>query len=289
MLLYHYTSNAAFLSIIKNRELWATDLTLSNDRLEGGWIRKILCDNWASNTKTKAHMNVLTELLDRIYTITGAVGVCLSTEGDSLSQWRGYADDAAGVCIGFEDEYLRTLSPPENDPYGVVLRQIIYDPKNQVQSLSDFLRIVEEDIENGALKATVEHSFATQLLFPISDEEREKIERAYRAFCFRFLLLVSEFYVLKNPAFNEEKEWRLISHFLKEECGPSKGDLKSLEYIAKADRIVPVRKIPIPGKNAIKRLVLGPRNLTPPSVVHAALRTYGFEDFEITQSEASYR
>lgn len=27
--------------------------------------------------------------------------ICLSEEGDLLSQWRGYADDGRGMCLGF--------------------------------------------------------------------------------------------------------------------------------------------------------------------------------------------
>lgn len=289
MLLYHYTSNAAFLSIIKNRELWATDLTLSNDRLEGSWIRRILCEQWATNEKTKSHMQALIELLDRINTITGALGVCLSTERDSLSQWRSYADDGAGVCVGFDSDYLATLSPPGNDPYGVVLKQIIYNVEDQVHGLRDFISAVEEDIAKGALKATVERSVATQLLFPISNEEHEANEHAYRVFCLRFLTVLSQLFVLKNPAFREEREWRLISHTLKDIHGHLTDDLRSIEYLAKADRIIMVRRIPIPGKNAVRSVVTGPRNLTPVSVFHDSLRKFGFEDFEITQSQASYR
>ena len=41
--LYHYCSTAAFQSIVEKRELWLTDLSLSNDNLEGKWaVRRYL-------------------------------------------------------------------------------------------------------------------------------------------------------------------------------------------------------------------------------------------------------
>ena len=32
--------------------------------------------------------------------------ICFSERGDSLSQWRGYADDGSGVCIGFRADRI---------------------------------------------------------------------------------------------------------------------------------------------------------------------------------------
>jgi hypothetical protein len=40
--LYHYCSNTAFLSIISSREVFASEFTLSNDILEGKWIREVV-------------------------------------------------------------------------------------------------------------------------------------------------------------------------------------------------------------------------------------------------------
>ena len=39
MPLYHYCSNDTFLSILRNSELWLSELTLSNDSMEGIWVR----------------------------------------------------------------------------------------------------------------------------------------------------------------------------------------------------------------------------------------------------------
>jgi hypothetical protein len=41
MNLFHYCSNTAMISIISNKEIWTTELALSNDLLEGKWIREV--------------------------------------------------------------------------------------------------------------------------------------------------------------------------------------------------------------------------------------------------------
>ena len=48
--------------------------------------------------------------LSYLSALVDGLGFCLSKKGDLLSQWRGYADDAFGVSIGFEKDYLKKLS-----------------------------------------------------------------------------------------------------------------------------------------------------------------------------------
>ena len=42
MILYHYCSNIAFHSIIENRRIWLSSLSLSNDSMEGRIVAEIL-------------------------------------------------------------------------------------------------------------------------------------------------------------------------------------------------------------------------------------------------------
>lgn len=97
---------------------------------------------------------------------------------------------------------------------------------------------------------------------------------------------------LRTPAFSEEAEWRLISIIVGRgaEWEPS-SDLKSMEFRALRDRIVPFRAHPLhhEGQSPIKRVVLGPRNITPISVVKGFLAKHGHEDVEVIPSTASYR
>lgn len=57
-----------------------------------------------------------------------ALGFCLSEDGDVLSQWRGYADNAQGVAIGFEIENLRISTEKESQhEFGAQLVPVLYD------------------------------------------------------------------------------------------------------------------------------------------------------------------
>lgn len=46
--LHHYCSSAVFLSIVRNKEIWLTDLSLSNDRAEGVWMLEHWLDKFSS-------------------------------------------------------------------------------------------------------------------------------------------------------------------------------------------------------------------------------------------------
>jgi hypothetical protein len=97
-MLYHYCSNNTFLSIIKNKSVWLSDLTLSNDRLEGKWVRSLLVERCEAESMHPVELERLLSAFDFGAERMGAAGFCMSEDGDLLSQWRGYADDGAGVA-----------------------------------------------------------------------------------------------------------------------------------------------------------------------------------------------
>ncbi|EME70638.1 hypothetical protein H261_07021 [Paramagnetospirillum caucaseum] len=108
-ILYHYCSNAAFLSIIESGTIRLSDLSLSNDSQEGRWVKKIINDSLKpSGIETDIPMRYLDEIIDK----TRALGFCVSGDHDSLSQWRACADNASGVAIGLSAEYLKLSSRP---------------------------------------------------------------------------------------------------------------------------------------------------------------------------------
>lgn len=89
---------------------------------------------------------------------------------------------------------------------------------------------------------------------------------------------------MKTKAFQEEREWRLISYLLKfsdDECC-----LQSF-----SDKIVPYRKYSLSNleENSIVEVILGPKNITPNYVVDRLLKQNNFENVNIVRSEASYR
>lgn len=169
--LFHYCSNRSFLSIIQSREIFASELTLSNDALEGRWAKTVFSQICKDDPTLVEHHD---ELLDRFNFLSemtsGAMGFCLSEDGDLLSQWRGYADNGSGVSIGFSRQYFEDLYKKNKE--GPV-RKVIYDEEEQ---RAWFVKMVEELkklIQLGAFK-----SILGGLLFTPSDEEKNRILQA---------------------------------------------------------------------------------------------------------------
>ena len=171
-LLYHYCSVETFFQIITNQTLRLTNIQYMNDAEELHYGLDMLGE---AEDKYK-----LIDKRSRDY--VNIYAMCFSEEGDLLSQWRGYGDNAEGVSIGFDFSMLRKenqLHIPRdkktNAHYIHSLQQVIYNPEEQEKKISEFLNIDKT------------HNFLEVKLWG--------------------RLIAS----LKNSYFDEEKEWRLIS------------------------------------------------------------------------------
>ena len=127
--LYHYCSTETFHSIVKNRSIWLSSLTQSNDSKEGAVILEILIELANEADLTLAAQGRLESALRGGFDFFDGLGFCLSEEGDLLSQWRGYANDGTGVSIGFNREYLVALGAKlrESEGRSFGLKKLIYD------------------------------------------------------------------------------------------------------------------------------------------------------------------
>ena len=101
-ILYYYCSADSFMSIIKNKTLRFSDLYHMNDlsELQQGNIifDEIIKNSSAFSEETKAKFALtLQEFKNRCILLS----ISFSRAKDSLSQWRGYGDDAKGFCIGY--------------------------------------------------------------------------------------------------------------------------------------------------------------------------------------------
>jgi hypothetical protein len=235
------------------------------------------------------HLDQLLDQMDLLTAFFGATGFCLSEHEDQLSQWRGYADNGAGVCIGFSKVFLQglvTLLRSEKDLFTADLSEVIYDRAKQSSNIAGYLAAIETAVEEGALRPKY-----SSLLFSVSDDDKKKIEAAEKQLSVTFLAMFPHLYTLKNPAFREEGEWRLISYIYAVGKRIDTDFLSALEFYAKNDRIVPMRNIGMGDKysGSIKQVILGPKNITPIKVVEAALKKFGFLDVDVRTSKASYR
>lgn len=286
-ILYHYCSNATFLSIVESDSIRLSDLSLSNDSQEGRWVRKVFEEYCTSHGVARHHLDTALGDFDGLLGFIGAVGFCMSEREDALSQWRAYADDGYGMAIGFPTSNFCSLREAQSgESWGFTLNRIAYGAAEQQAAISKTASKIKWYIDNGSLKP--QH---LPLIGLSSDDEINKIKKLRNDMLFSYLFFLPDLYTIKNPAFSEEAEWRLISIFTGKEGPGSPGDLNSMNYRSLRDRIVPFRDLPLhhEGQSPIKRVVLGPRNITPISVVKGFLAKHGHEDVEVIPSTASYR
>jgi Protein of unknown function (DUF2971) len=203
--LYHYTTGENLISIINSGELWATQASCLNDATELVYSAELL--HRRVKAKIAAQHNpaidpILTRLSEALSTpgveISPVFVACFSERRDDLSQWRAYSGGEGGYAIQFDPVKLREAGILPT-PQGIMEPQILlvrveYDPASHAAMFDDILKWTEQYFLGlqGAQKA------------PTIDEWADE-------FC-RYWLEHLAFYApcVKNPAFRDEREWRLI-------------------------------------------------------------------------------
>lgn len=194
--LYHYTSLAGLLGIIGSRVLRASDIRYMNDSAELrhtlDLLNKQVTRRILGGVDHPELMNAFLDWLSRRI-VSGPMlfGASFRSNGNLLSQWRGYANHGKGVSIGFDPARIAHQSAAQ----GFSIGRCIYDPAAQA-------RLIEEVID-GVERLAAEHADAVgasrvaQSLFQPIEEDLLRIAA-----------------VLKHPAFEEEQEWRIVSPML---------------------------------------------------------------------------
>ena len=170
--IYHYTNIDGFMSILKNRDFWISNIRYMNDSQEfenGKNIFKNIYKNkiQSANTLEKKFFEELIEICEKDSSIGSfkirnkdifAMSFC--SDGDLLTQWQIYGN--GGVAIGFdnppkdpfdtitfmdEDQYEQEIikTPPENmyphDELRLFPRKIIYDDEKKGKIFDSIVNI----------------------------------------------------------------------------------------------------------------------------------------------------
>lgn len=184
--LFHYTDQSSFVSIVGQRELWLSDPVYLNDAMELHYGLELLKATWGSfddaarSSREGQFASVFLDDVPRLATNALVFVASMSEAGDDLSQWRAYCRETGGLSLGLGTARLRELVQS-----GCILVPVIYDPIAQesfahevISGLLDLFRTEPTDGSSQALQAFVSHLVA--------------------AVC------------LKTPAYAPEKEWRLV-------------------------------------------------------------------------------
>lgn len=237
--LYHYTTQAGLLGIIEGRELRATKVHYMNDSTEFAASLDML-DNYLttveltntdifSSVPPYTNLNPRKQLAMRVWKSTGHIKnvnicvACFCSDGDLLSQWRGYAGGNYGFAIGFETGKLREYGNKAK----FALRRCIYDKKTQ--------EVIIREIADYYLSDEI-----------INSTPQDDVIRAFLS------AIISCGALFKNDLFSEEKEWRLVSPPI---------ETRELQFRQGRSMIIPYFAIPLDGSSLdtpIDHVVVGP-------------------------------
>jgi hypothetical protein len=282
-ILYHYCSTASFRAIIQSHALWLSSLSLSNDTMEGKLVVRAIARLAESHSLESKSFRLLQLIVGFLEEAFDGLGFCLSEAGDLLSQWRGYAGNATGVSIGFSEEYLKRLAKGN----ACLLHKVEYDPSAHEERVGPTCRELTQLIKEGTLNPA--RGLGILQTAGMTDQEiaaanMANLRKELVKLGPKLLPLLLQLYLLKSPAFREEKEWRVLTMLTTD--GQDE-DVPSHRVVN--NRIVPYLTVKLVEQSPIVEVILGPKHGTPPKVVENFLKLNGYGLVKVRPSEASYR
>lgn len=318
-LLYHYCSLNTFLSIIGNKTIRASDCSKTNDTEETRWIatmiESVFLEKINESNKFCLKYNITEEKLNYIKNqITKVINAvfyqnsrhmttyttCFSEKGDLLSQWRGYADDAKGISIGFDKKILQSF---DTGGYNFHFKKVIYKSQEQTMFIKNYLGELIESYEL------------------VNDERLTPLDKLFNDFLYdlslRVLTIRNDSPQFKNSAFQEEREWRLFvnNHLSNLYCYDHKNDEVCAGYVdenynkeciysngfirhptkfrSSDNRIISYFDLNFAKikDNLIKEIIIGPKCETSMFDIQLflAANDYSYDEIKIRKSKATYR
>lgn len=202
---YHYTNLEGLTGIIKTRSFWFSHNCALNDPKENEYSQKIinsilentlnkLSDDEDKSSFFKYIKDNLSFFRSQFYDTYLS---CFCEKENLLSQWRGYSNYGMGLNIGIlinnSTKYIHSLNDIKDETY-IVLRRVIYREDEQQSLITEYF----DELIN-ALNYAKNNN-------PDYNEKSWIAQAALQAANILFDVVNT----FKNPAFEEENEWRLI-------------------------------------------------------------------------------
>jgi Protein of unknown function (DUF2971) len=196
--LYHYTTFTGLVGIVNSQMLWASDIRYMNDSAElKHSVDLIRMEITKRITAGHAKPNLLNQFLEWItHRITNGhmlFAASFRSNGNLLSQWRGYSKLGKGVSLGFNPSYILKCAQEQSFQIG----KCIYNSSDQRRLIKQIVDSVEALAQAHPENMDVPERHTPQSYYDIF----EKIESD--------LLRIAA--ILKHPSFQEEEEWRIVS------------------------------------------------------------------------------
>jgi hypothetical protein len=275
--IYHYCDLPGFKGIVEGKTIWLSDVRFCNDYMEHNWLKEMFdreIETLRHQQQSGFHDALAEEKAN--YREHLAFVACFSEENDLLSQWRAYADDGAGIAIGFNTQYFElnqfvpTYGIDSTVTHGLV--KVCYDTDEQKQLVMDIINRYREE----------------------SEQESADVSKV-AADCYFNLQMAS--IACKNPAFKEEKEWRIVYRPMIQRSADGlniRGGNDQIAFRTSRGNVIPYFKFSIAETKAVqpvREVVRGPRQgpTTGSDVLAWLFEHNDLQVKSIACSEATYR
>jgi hypothetical protein len=272
-ILYHYCTEPAFWAIIEKGAFWLSNALSLNDFTENQWGKNALYRIFRENYKNfdRAFFDFVTQNIEIVHRNTRPFVGSFSEREDLLDQWRAYGDNGSGFALGFDANQIHL-------DWGVRLKRIEYRPKIQDQII---------------LKSLTE----------LQDLWRQRPPSDSRASSLAWRDVIHEMGIdligLKNPHFQNEREWRIIrlltmpslGHFV--DHGSRSGGpplpVKTRYRDGRPVAYIELSIDPFGKKTILRKIVIGPRNPADNNAVKGRIGDIAYKHVSILRSGIPYR
>lgn len=249
--IYHYTDVNALKSIVDQQRLWMTDLRFLNDRTEGvglfDFIGKVIeSGEYSDIVSNEQEYNHFFHWLRTVIGIQRTYSVSFSSDYNSLSQWRSYCPDIGGYCIGFNSEGIldqcQVLGKGDKiieSPFNVYAR-CIYDDSSKHKLAKKLMDVLSYVYKN-----------ACEIDASNIDNQPEEIKQFFIDALYDLHEGLS---VVKDAAFHEEKEYRILSHAF---GGYDNDSINKPLFRSRSNLQIPYMELSFPA-DMIRQIVIGP-------------------------------
>lgn len=277
-ILYHYCGVEAFFNILRRKRVWLSGANNFNDYSELQWgIDKVF--SCLNSMRSDFPLEDIKFIHNVFLSNNSLKFICsLSEEGDLLSQWRAYAENGGGLSIGFNKSFLpsREYMPHSN-----------VDPG---KSIGTYPVIYDNDAQDLTIREII-----TSTLNAMRGVDRDKQGASVLNAVYRLTGLVC---VYKNPAFSEEREWRMVHSPILMKDDENRlavhGGISPIKQRVSAGKICTYFEYDFTPKKdrdvlPVLEVVKGPKCAVSDYDLFIFLSRIGFSSVQIKKSVASYR
>ena len=298
--LCYYCDLSTFKSIIQNQTFWLSDLHYMNDSAEESLFLDALSDIMRKfrdglSKETKEYLEKNKEMNDffskvEYYFKSFAYICCFSDEeNDDLSQWRGYASDGTGLCIGFKKDKIQSLKD-------LCLKQgkINYLDKDKImEELEEKISTIIKDFDDNKMSLEAEEIDASFIYKLVDMAFYDKVFYKNKSFKSEKEYRICFFDVIHEYFIDKENEM-LMDKMQKKYTFQNETTLSEVRFREGRGAFIPYREMKFTKeffKEMLSSVTIGPKNPMSENDVRFFLLANGFDtkNIKVLKSKSTYQ